>query len=308
MCSGFELAVNSLHASGRYDIYITGSNAFLLSGDLATLFTGRAYRVEVYPFSFEEYLEYFSERFAGASASDAFDEYLREGGMAGSYGYSKPEDRYRYIASVFDTVSEKDIRQKYAVKNTAALDRVSDYLLDNVSNLTSQRKISDALERDGQGADHKTVGNYLGYLCDAYLFYRVKRYDLKRKACLSTNEKYYLADHAFRYAKLGTRNMDFGRTMENIVAIELLRRGYELYAGVLYQKEIDFVAMRRDEKIYIQVSDDVSDPGVLKRETDPLLAVRDAYPKMLIARTRHETYDFEGIKIADIGSWLLGRE
>ena len=301
MCDNFEKAVNGLHASERFDIYITGSNAFLLSSDLATLFTGRTFEIKVYPFSFAEYCRYFESSDPYAT----FDKYCLEGGMSGSYVYKDRESKYDYIAEVFNTLIIRDIRKKYKIRNTALMDRLADFLMDNISNLTSARRISDTFNGNKDKINHKTVGSYMQYLCNAFAFYKIRRYDIKGKKYLSSSEKYYLSDHSFRYAKLGTRNMDYGRILENIVAIELLRKGYEVYVGVLYKKEIDFVAIKRDEKIYIQVSDNITDEKTFNREVSPLLSIKDAYPKILIARTHHERYQYEGIKIIDIADWLL---
>ena len=300
MCPQFELTINSLHSSEKYDIYVTGSNAFLLSSDLATLFTGRTYEIEIFPFSFEEYVEYYQFE----DMDKAFDQYIKDGGLSGSYVYSEQEERYHYIEDVFDTLIIRDIRQKYKIRNTVLMDRISDFLMDNVANLSSMRQIADTMTKNNDRINHKTVGKYLEYLCNAFAFYKVRRYDIRGKKYLSSSEKYYLSDHAFRYAKLGTRNMDYGRMIENIVAIELMRRGYEIYTGILYKKEIDFVAMKHDEKFYVQVSDDISGESTFKREITPLLQIKDAYPKILIARTRHEDYQYEGIKIVDAANWL----
>ena len=300
MCPEFELTINSLHATEQYDIYITGSNAFLLSSDLATLFTGRTIEIKVFPFSFNEYIEYHEYQ----DVYSAFDSYIKEGGMSGSYVYNDEDLRYDYIKNVFDTLIVRDIRQKYKIRNPVLMDRIVDYLMDNISNLTSLRNIAYALNVSGDKINHKTVGNYLNYLCNAFAFYKFRRYDIKGKKYLSSNDKFYLSDHTFRYSKLGTKNLNYGRVLENIVAIELLRRGYEVYVGVLHKKEIDFVAIKRNEKIYIQVSDDISRDETFKREVSPLLGIKDAYPKMVIARTRHEDYQYEGIRIADIANWL----
>lgn len=303
MCPHFELTINSLHSSEKYDIYVTGSNAFLLSSDLATLFTGRTYEIEVFPFSFAEYIQYYQLE----DREQAFAQYMKDGGLAGSYVYREQEERYKYIEDVFDTLIVRDIRQKYKIRNVILMNRISDFLMDNISNLSSTRQIADTLTKNKDKINHKTVGKYLEYLCNAFAFYEVRRYDIRGKKYLSSNEKYYLSDHAFRYAKLGSRNMDYGRMIENIVAIELMRRGYEIYAGVLYKKEIDFVAMKHDEKLYIQVSDDISSETTFAREVDSLLKIKDAYPRMLIARTKHENYQYEGIKIVDVTNWLLNK-
>ena len=300
MCDGFEKALNGLHAEEKYDIYITGSNAFLLSSDLATLFTGRTFEIEVYPFSFKEYLKYYNYN----DIQEAFDKYTQEGGMSGSYIYKTQEEKYQYISDVFNTLIIRDIKRKYNIKNTDVLNNLNNYLIDNISNLTSSNNITHYLNSNKVNITDKTVKNYIDYLCNAFAFYKVKRYDIKGKKYLSTQDKYYLADHSFKYAILGTNNMDFGRTYENIVAIELLRRGYELYVGTLYQKEVDFIAKKRNENLYIQVSDYIGDDSTLKRETTPLLQIRDAYPKIIIARTRHEDYQYEGIRIYDIANWL----
>ena len=300
MCNGFERAINSLHASEQYDIFITGSNAFLLSSDLSTLFTGRTFEIEVFPFSFEEYRLYND----GGEADYDFDEYARIGGMSGSYPYRTQEQRYQYLSNVFKALIVRDIVQRHSVRNESALLRIADYMMDNISNITSARNITDTLNADGLKITNKTVGTYMGYLCDAFAFYKVCRYDIRGKKYLKSGEKYYLADHAFKYALLGTRDMDWGRVYENIVAIELLRRGYEVYVGVLYKKEIDFVAIKRSEKLYIQVSDDISSEKTFEREISPLLKIGDAYPKIILARTHHETTDRDGVQIVDLARWL----
>ena len=304
MCNDFEKAINGLHATEKYDIYITGSNAFLLSSDLATLFTGRTFEIKVYPFSFSEYLQYFGYD----DKYTAFDKFMLEGGMAGSYLYKDQEAKYDYIAEVFDTLIVRDIRRKYKIRNPQLMDRIVDFLMDNISNLSSARNITSTLSVAMEKIHHTTVSSYMQYLCNAFAFYKVRRYDIKGKKYLSTNDKYYLSDHTFRYAKLGTKNLDYGRILENIVAMELLRRGYEVYVGVLYKKEIDFVAIKRNEKIYIQVSDNITDEKTFEREVAPLLKIKDAYPKMVIARARHDEYQYEGIRIVDIADWLSNNQ
>lgn len=300
MCPNFELAVNSLYSKRKYDIYITGSNAFLLSADLATLFTGRYIEIHVYPFSFKEYCKHYSDN---SDIDMLFEEYTIKGGFAGSYAYNTEKDRKDYIKEVYETIVTRDLAQKYSLPDTLMLQRLSEFLMDNISNLTSPSKISNMLT----STNHVTIGKYIKYLCNAFVFYDIKRYDIRGKKYLKSTEKFYLSDVGMRYAILGTRNMDFGRVYENMVCLELLRRGYDVYVGKLYQKEIDFVAQRGSEKIYIQVSDNITEEETFKREYTPLLQIRDAYPKIIIARTNHPEYSYEGIRIFDIKDWLLNQ-
>ena len=299
-CEGFEEAVNSLYETGCYDIYLTGSNAFLSSSDLATLFVGRQYEIEIYPFSLSEYMRYYNL----TDPETAFDRYVMEGGMSGAYLYKNEEDKYKYINEVYETLIVRDIQQKYHIRNKAMLDQVVDFMLNNISNLSSSKSVSDNLINKEIQTNNKTIGNYMNHVCRSFLFYKVRRYDLKGKRYLESNDKYYVCDPVFRYAKLGTVNMDYGHTYENMVAIELLRRGYEVYVGKLYQKEIDFVAKKRNEELYIQVSDDITSEDTFQRETETLLKIKNAYPKVLIARTHHPEYQYEGIRIVDIAQWL----
>lgn len=303
MCQNFEETINSLHEEERFDIYLTGSNAFLLSSDLATLFRGRVFQIDIYPFSFDEYLLYYPS----SDIDNSFDKYVLEGGMAGSYLYKTIEDKRKYQLEIVRSTVVKDIVEKYRIKDEVLLNKIVDYLFDTVGERASIRNIANKLTSSTYKTNDKTVGSYLDYLCRCFLFYPMKRYDIKGKKYLESEMKYYLADTSFRFALLGSKDTDYGHLYENIVAIELLRRGYEVYIGQLYKKEIDFVAIKNGIKTYIQVSDDISRKETFDRELSPLLSINDAYPKMIIARTKHDETQSDGIRIIDIARWLLDK-
>ena len=301
LCIGFEYIINSLHEEERFDIYLTGSNAFLLSSDLATLFGGRVFEISMYPFSFKEFFAYYEYK----DINEAFDDYVVKGGMAGSYLYKNQKDAYKYIEGIYKTTIVKDIVAKYKIENENLLKMIAEFLMDNLGNKTSIRNLTNCLTSNTYKTNDKTVGSYLDYLCKSFMFYPLSRYDIKGKKYLESEKKYCLVDTSFRYATIGTKDADYGHLYENIVALELLRRGYEVYVGVLYEKEIDYVAIKDGIKTYIQVSDDISNKDTFEREVKPLLSIKDAYPKVIIARTKHPESHHEGIKIVDIAEWLI---
>ncbi len=303
MCPKFELAVNSLHASEKYDIYITGSKAFLLSSDLATLLTGRTFAISVFPFSFAEFRNLLKAEDLNAS----LDRYIQAGGMPGASLYHEQDARRRYVCDLFETLLARDIRQKHNIRKTAVLDKIAGYMTDNFTRQISADSITAMLADSGHKTGLKTASRYMEYLCQAFALYKIRRYDIGGKNYLGSDARYYLGDHSFFYAGPGTKDTDLaqcGRVLENIVAIDLLRRGYEVCYGVLHQKEIGFVAMRRNEKMYILMSDNICDEKTFMRDAGYLLDIRDAYPKVILARTRHPRYQYEGIQIIDIADWL----
>lgn len=300
MCDGFERIINSLYEEEKYDIYLTGSNAFLLSSDLATLFGGRVFEIKVFPFSFKEFLEYYPSN----DIDSSFDKYFKTGGMSGSYLYRNERDSLTYVESIVKTTIIRDIVDKYHIENEDLLKMIYEFLMDNIGNQTSIRNIANKLTSSTYKTNDKTCGSYIDYLCKSFLFYPIQRYDIKGNKYLESDKKYYLSDLSFRRAILGNRFIDRGHLYENIVAIELLRREYEVYVGKLYDKEVDFVAIKNGKKIYLQVCDDLSNPETFKREVSPLKAINDSYPKLVIARTKAEEYDYEGIEIIDIAKWL----
>lgn len=227
--------------------------------------------------------------------------------MAGSYLYRNSADSRKYLSNIVRTTITKDIVTKFKIENEDLLNMIVNFLMDNIGSKTSIRNVANALTSNTYKTNDKTCGAYIDYICRSFLFYPFKRYDVKGKRYLESDKKYYLADLSFRYAVIGTKNTDYGHLYENLVAIELLRRGYEVYIGQLGEKEVDFVAVKDGYKTYIQVCDDISREETLKREISSLLAIQDAYPKIIIARTKHPESQVEGIRIIDIARWLISQ-
>ena len=304
LCPQFELAINSIYVKRIYDIYITSSNAFLLSSDLATLFTGRTMEIQVYPFSFVEYLTYYK---ITKEYDEAFDQYVRTGGMPGAYVYKTENRQYDYVRDVYSTILIRDLVEKYKIRNKSEFTNISEFMMDNIGNLLSPNNICRTLNNSQSEITRKTVSKYISYLENAFLFYEAKRYDLKGKKYLTNNSKYYLCDSSFRYAVNGTRNMDFGRVYENIVYLELRRRGYEVYVGKFDDLEVDFVCMDQKRIIYYQVAATVRDEKTLKRELLPLQKIHDHYQKILLTLDEDPEADYEGIRRINALDWLIGK-
>ena len=302
-CAGFEMTVRSLASDERVDIYLTGSNSRLLSGELATLLGGRTKEVKVFPFSFKEYIDYFSLQ---NNVSEALESYKIYGGMPGSLHYSdNPNERSDYLRSVYNTVANKDIAARYHIEDTDALERTMDFVCDNIANFTSAKKISDSLNEGKRSIGYLTVVDYLQHLQESLLISKAKRYDIKGKEYLKSLEKYYLADIGFRFAMLGKKGADEGRIIENIVYIELLRRGYDVWVGKLGEKEIDFRAVKNGTIFYFQVTDILS-KATSAREFAPLYDLKDNYSRTIIAGDRLGSSETDGIHIVGLANWLLG--
>lgn len=226
--------------------------------------------------------------------------------MPGSYLYKDEEMRRTYLnRDVLNALIVRDIVQKQKIRNVPLLEKLLDYLSSNIGSMFSIRNIEKKLDEFGMSANHETVQKYIGYLTNAFAFYQIRRFDLKGMKYLQSDDKYYLADPAFRYSLLGNKNADYGHVLENVVAMELLRRGYEVYVGKLYQKEVDFIALKDGKRLYFQVSYDIRSPETLERELAPLRMIPDNYPKTLIARTYQPEYEIDGISIIDPADWLL---
>ena len=305
---GWEKAINSFLVDLDVDIYITGSNANLLSSELATYIAGRYIEIKIYPLSFQEYIDFASEnnKKTPLSIDEYFYQYLNFGGLPGIhiFNYNK-EEIYQYLADVYNSILLRDVIARNNIRDIELLERVVLYIMDNIGNTFSTKSISDFLKNQGRKLSIETIYNYLKALENAFIISKVQRYDIKGKNILETQEKYYLSDLGFRHAKLGYQSNDISDYLENIVFLELLRRKYKVNIGKQDNKEIDFVANLRDENLYLQINYLLVSPETIEREFSPLKSIKDNYPKMVLSMDNLPESNIEGIKRKRIIDFLL---
>ena len=300
----FPKVLDSLYINTDVDLYVTGSNAYMLSSEIATLISGRYIQIEMLPLSFKEYC------IAKGGFEDRITKYT-DYLLSSSFPYaleldSTPNIIRAYLESIYNTIVIKDIMNRKQVTDSMMLQSVLKFIFDNVGNPLSTKKIADTMTSDGRKIDSKTIEKYLTALKESYIIYQAKRYDIKGKQYLKTLDKFYVVDIGLRYMLIGKRSMDAGHVLENVVYLELLRRGYDVYVGKADSFEVDFVAQNQDGNHYYQVALTVRDMSTLDREIRPLQMLRDDYPKVILTLDDDPSRDIEGIKIINARDWLLG--
>jgi predicted AAA+ superfamily ATPase len=308
-CPQYEKAVDSLFIKRNVDVYITGSNAYMLSGELATLLSGRYVEIPMLPLSFAEYLEFIDAKKRGGGLASDFNDYLRFGSFpyVATLGHDKSVIR-GYIDGIYNTILVKDVARREGIADIAVLESIARFLCGNVGSPVSAKKISDAINSSGRRISVNTVERYMRALCDSFLFYKVDRYDIKGKQTLKTLGKYYIVDTGLRELLINSSSGDLGHMLENIVYLELLRRGYKVNIGKLAEKEVDFVADNADGLTYIQVSASTLDENTLKRELESLQKITDNHPKLLLTMDEYiQNANYDGIRKLSVLDWLLGK-
>ena len=304
----WEKVVNSFMVDLDCDIYITGSNANLLSSELATYIAGRYVEIKVYPLSFKEYIDFAKKQNPQKilTKEEYFEEYLQFGGLPGIHNFNYDKSNiYQYLSDIYSSILLKDVVAKNNIRDVELLERIILYIFDNIGNTFSAKNVSDFLKSQGRKLSRETVYNYLKALENAYILSSVQRYDVKGKALLETMEKFYLTDLGFRHAKLGYRPNDIAGYLENIIYLELLRRKYTVNIGKLGTKEIDFIGTLENEKLYIQVTYLLASPETVEREFSPLKKIGDNYPKYVLSMDNLGEYNIDGIVRKRIIDFLL---
>ena len=300
----FEKAVDGLYIKENVDLYITGSNAYLLSGELATFLSGRYLEIKMLPLSFKEYASAFPN---STNKQELFLGYMQNGGMPGTIEFSDNEENLRdYLDGIFSTIVYKDIMIKNNITDKILLEGIIKFIFDSIGSSISIKKISDTLNSNHIAISNHTVENYINAFLESFLIYKIERYEIKGKKYLSRDFKYYVADSGLRYALLGSKaNAQSGHVLENIVYLELLRRGYQVYIGKVDKYEIDFIAQNHEGIQYYQVALSVRDDDTLKRELRPLESTNDYYPKTILTLDNDLATDYNGIKKINVVDWLL---
>ncbi|MEG0314868.1 MAG: ATP-binding protein [Erysipelotrichaceae bacterium] len=300
--TNFQKAVDWLYADKNVDLYITGSNAFLLSGELATLLSGRYVEIKMLPLSFKEYVSYFKTNHNNA---ELYANYLQNSSFPGTLELNRNKDIKNYLEGIYDSIVLKDIIFRNKISDASLLQKLIEYMFDNIGNMCSVTNIVNTLKTNGRKISIPTLDTYLTALCNSFILYKVGRYDVKGKQYLVTGHKYYIADIGLRYYLLGSRQGDMEHILENIVYLELLRRGYEVYIGKVERKEVDFIALNSENTEYYQVALSVLDEKTLNRELSSLEAIKDHNPKFLLTMDYAPNTSYDGIKQLNIIDWLL---
>lgn len=299
----FQKAVDGLYIKKNTDVYITGSNAYLLSGELATLLSGRYIEIKMLPLSFKEYKEYLNED----GDEKLYLKYINNSSFPYALKLHSESDIDTYLDSVYNTIIIKDIATRKKMTDTALLRSLTEFLFSSLGNIMSVKKIADTLVSNGRKISVHTVETYLESLTESYIFNKVSRYDIKGKQYLETGEKYYATDVTMRYALLGRKYMDLGHILENVVYLELLRRGYKVYVGKVGENEVDFVAENKEGRCYYQVAYTTREESTLARELDSLQKINDHYPKFILTMDLDPIVDYDGIRKINVLDWLLDK-
>ena len=299
----FQKAVDGLYIIKNVDVYITGSNAYLLSGELATLLTGRYIEIKMYPLSFKEYVSYCNK----PVDERLYLDYINRSSFPYALNLESETEIDDYLDALYNTILLKDIAQRKKISDISMLKTVANFMFNNIGNYLSIKKIADTLTSDGRSISVHTVENYLEALTECYIFNKAPRFDIKGKQFLQSGEKYYATDVTMRYALLGRRNIDAGHILENIVYLELIRRGYKVYIGKTLEKEVDFVAENKEGFTYFQVAYTSREKDTLERELKPLQNINDHYPKYILTMDVDPISDFDGIKKINVLDWLVDK-
>lgn len=301
----FPKVVDSLYIRKNIDLYITGSNAYMLSSEIATLISGRYVQIEMLPLSFKEYV---SSTGSEADLARKYTSYLENS----SFPYAleladHPKELRDYLEGLFNTIVVKDISLRKKITDPMMLRSLLRFLFDNIGSPLSSKKIADTMTSEGRKIDVKTVEKYIDALMESYVVYEARRYNIKGRQYLKTLEKYYVVDIGMRYMLLGSRSTDVGHILENVVYLELLRRGYDVYVGKVDELEVDFVAVESKRTTYFQVAATVRDESTLKRELAPLQSINNHYPKLILTLDDDPEADYEGIRRVNALNWLMGK-